>query len=201
MKSRIPLLLAGALVALAGCTTDTLPLAYASTAAPLTAVPASSIASVATNDLRHEDDPGWYGAVRGGFGNPLKKLRTPGPLADTISQAFTAALVQRGLPPTADAPDALQVTIVKFQSDQMVNRESDITLHLALHRRRDSVILYEDDALIEQQENSNFVDVGIFGSVEKLQALNGRALSLVIDQLLSKPGFLAALRGGSSPSA
>ena len=50
----------------------------------------------------------YLGAIRGGFGNPLKKLFTPVPVSEVVAQSFRDGLTARGLLSAAsDAPYTL----------------------------------------------------------------------------------------------
>lgn len=183
---------------LAACSTTDASLVYTGPAIPFASGP-PVVGSVIGTDLRNEKDPGWYGAVRGGFGNPIKVLRTPGPLADTVALAFSNALARRGLiGPPASAPLTMQVEIATFFSDQVINRESTIDLNLVLRRRSDHAVIYRDAISTDMHEDNDPFSVGIFGSIEKLRAFNERTLDLLIDKALSKPGFLVAIQGATA---
>lgn len=189
-----------ALLWITGCSTTDAPLSY-SPASPIQPLGPPAIGAVTATDLRHEDDPGWYGAVRGGFGNPIKVLRTPQPLADTVAAAFRAALAQRGaLGSTASAPLALRIEIATFLTDQYINRECTIELRLTL-RTRDGTVVYADAPSTDQHEDNDPFSVGIFGSVEKLRAFDERTLGQLIDRALLKPGFGDALQRARRPEA
>ena len=126
MRSYLRLAAALAL-ALPACTRQ-VPLAYVPTEAPpIDGVPA--IGAVTTSDTRGEPDPTWIGAVRGGFGNSLKALHTPRPLADMVTEAVRSALAARGLlaPPGSGSAD-LAVTVTEFNSTQYVRREANVDL-------------------------------------------------------------------------
>jgi hypothetical protein len=192
----------GLILGLAACSDNTVPLTYAPTIAVIPTGP-PNVAGVSVVDQRGEDDPTWLGAIRGGFGNPMKVLHTPGPLSDTVAQAFRDALKSRGLLAALGQGDVdLDVTIVKFESDQYVRREAQIRLTISLTRRSTGRQIYRDDVATDLEKGSAVsFETGAFGSVEKLRLVNQAALSQTIDEAVSRPGFLDAVRGGALPSA
>jgi hypothetical protein len=112
---RLPILVL--MLALAACA-HIVPLVYQPTVFIARSGPPIVI-SVSTIDQRGEDDPRWFGAIRGGYGNPLKVLNAPTPLADVVSQAFRAALATRGLLAASGQGDIdMNVTIEQFESDK-----------------------------------------------------------------------------------
>ena len=94
----IRILLAFASVLLFGaCSTTSVPLTYAPGAdAPKAAAAGARVAAVTFTD--HRDEPPTYlGAIRGGFGNPLKTLESDRPVADVVQAAFVDGLKARGV--------------------------------------------------------------------------------------------------------
>ena len=77
------------------CTTAT-DLPYTPSAAPFVQA-APAVTSIAVTDVREEKDPTYIGAIRGGYGNPLKTIVTRQPIADEVNTAFLAALDARHL--------------------------------------------------------------------------------------------------------
>ena len=67
----------------------------------------------------------WLGAIRGGYGNPLKKLYTDRPVSEVVEQAFTDALQTRKL--LGDKQNAkVEITgeVIKFDCSYYFNREA-----------------------------------------------------------------------------
>jgi hypothetical protein len=201
MKNATLFSLLGLAFGLAACS-NTVPLNYAPTFA-VTPVGPPSVSGVSVADQRGEDDPSWFGAIRGGFGNPLKVLHTPGPLNDTVAAAFRDALKDRGLLATLGQGDVdLDVTILQFESDQYIRREAQIRLGISLTRRSTGRQVYRDEVTTDLERGSLMnMETGAFGSVEKLRLVDETALTQTIDEAINKPGFLDAVRGGTSPSA
>ena len=188
-------------LSVAACTRQT-PLAYAPTT-PVTNLQAPAIGRINTTDQRGESDPTWIGAVRGGFGNPLKVLHTPQPLADMVTAAFHDALAARGLLAANGAGQAdLDVTIPEFNSTQYIRREANVTLVVELRDHATGQLIYRDQVRSSPVQGSVLaLDVGIFGSSDDLQAVAQGAMNQAIDAALDKPGFVSALRSTNAPAA
>jgi hypothetical protein len=190
---RIPAL--ALMLGLAACA-HTVPLVYERTV-PIASAGPPVVTSVSTVDQRGEDDPRWFGAIRSGYGNPLKVLNTPTPLAEAVSQAFRAALAARGMMATANGQGDIdmEVTIEQFESDQYLRREAQIRFTLSLTSRRLGRQIYRDTIATDLLEGSllNF-ESGAFGSVEKLRLVVQSALSQTIDATLARPGFIDVVR-------
>jgi hypothetical protein len=70
-------------------------------------------------------EPDWLGAIRGGYGNPLKKLRTEKPTSEVVEAAFRDALQTRKmLGSKATSNISIQGSITKFDCSYYFNREA-----------------------------------------------------------------------------
>ena len=195
----LPVLLAACL--LAGCVRQ-VPLAYVPTG-PLASQAQAVVGQVTVTDQRGESDPTWIGAVRGGYGNPLKVLHTSQPLADMVNKAFRDALATRGLlAPNGAAAADLAVTIVQFDSTQYVRREANVDFIVELRDHASGRQLYRDEVKSNPIRGSIVAfDVGVFGSADDLQAVAQAAMDSAIDAALNKPAFAAALGRVAQPGA
>ncbi len=162
----------------------------------------STIAQVSVRDQRNEPDPTWIGAIRGGYGNPLKVLHLSQPLAVTVGDAFRNALRARGLLAVDNqAPYDVSVSIVKFESTQMVRREAEVDLVIDVIDRATGGSNYHDEVTVDLVTGSILaIDTGILASPSDLQVVAQNALNQAIDQLLEKPGFLSAVHSGTVSS-
>jgi len=142
----------------------------------------------------------YLGAVRGGYGNPLKTLETEAPVADVVKAAFQAGLKSRRLAASQGAAKYyLNVTIVKFDCSQYVRRRADANFRIQLMGMNGNVE-YEHSVVATEVDGSLLtLETGVFGSVEDLRKIANELLQRVVDQALDDPGLLAHLRG-SQPS-
>lgn len=139
-----------------------------------------------------DTDSDWLGAIRGGYGNVLKRLRTEESTHLAVEAAFRNALTESGLYADGDsARFEIDGRILKLDCSYYVNREAHAHLEVQL------VDLVTKNAVFSGSYRSDLsergVGAGIFGSVDTLRELAENALSDAIDQVLSDPSFEGAL--------
>lgn len=188
-------LLLSALLVLAACEVPPVQLRYA----PTTAVaPGSGSAFVgAVLDQRGETDPNWIGAVRGGYGNPLKVLRGEQPTAGAVRQAFSDGLAARGmLAPVGGGGRELRIAVVQLDVDRYIRLEARLDLRLEVVGASGQPV-FRDEVKVNRVTGSIIaLDAGIFADPNELRDLLARLLSEAVDQLLDKPGLHQAVQAG-----
>lgn len=176
---------------LAGCATK-VQLQYQSTMPPLAVGPAA-IGGVTVTDARNEPDPTYVGAIRTGFGSPLKTMLTARPVREDVAAAFDSALRTRGLF-APGAVGALRVRLDLLAANQVVRREAEITFTLVLTGAGGRALYTATEAVDNKQ--IELASSGVLASIDDLKAYMDLALSQAIDRALDKPAFRAALAGG-----
>jgi hypothetical protein len=188
-------------VVVAGCTTNTVQLDY--TAGNIEAAKYTDVRPIDTVivfDYR-KNDPHWLGAIRGGFGNPLKKLTTKEAVSEVVQDAFESALQARGIPSEGADPFTMRINLVRFDSSQYVRREAHANVTVMLEGS-DGDTEWTESFQSDVIQGSMFaLDAGIFGSVEDLRKVALQALNEVIDQALNDPGFIDTLERTTSAAA
>ena len=186
------------LLFLVGCT-EQVGLNYAPSGTTASTGGPATISQVAVTDQRNEADPTWIGAIRGGFGNPLKVLHLSHPLRDEVAAAFRDALKARGmLDPSGNGPYELSAVVTTFASHRWCGGKPRRPSKWTSSTEDAGATLYHDVAKVDLVSGSVLaLDTGIFADTSDLQALAQRSLVQCIDQLLDKPGFRAAV---GSPS-
>lgn len=183
------LIVSAATLIIVGCS-NTLPLNYVAVAQ----YPQSpgTLSAVQVTDQRGEPDPTWYGAIRGGYGNPLKTLHSDKPIDQTVQDAFDVALATRGIriDQRAAAP-SLKVAIVAFEADQLVRAEADIRLDIVVKSASGETIYSHETA--EDPEKFGGVAEGIFADPKDLQAYTQATMDRAINEAIDAPGFLTAI--------
>jgi len=176
---------------LAGCGTTAATLGYSPTeASRVQATPL--VSAITVTDARDEKDPTYIGAIRGGFGNPLKTLVSARPVKDEVAAAFEAALRARNLYGLS-GPAVLAVTLTQLSANQFARREGHTKFSLVLSDRATGRTLFQDTEDVLKVGGSLITfDAGVFASVEDLRTITALSLSQAIDQALDKPGFAAA---------
>jgi len=192
------LLAIAALVLLAGCGTTTSPMPYSPVSRPPPLSGARPVVAVTeVQDAREggREDPNWVGTIRGGYGNPLKRLETPGTVADTVAQAFRDALAARGLAAAPGGTYDLRVTIVRFDASQYVRREATAEFRVTLVERATGRQVWSETGRSRVVDGSLLAVTGIFADIEDLRRTALQAMAEAIDDALNKPGLVAAIRG------
>ncbi|HWK45796.1 MAG TPA: hypothetical protein VNT30_13830 [Stellaceae bacterium] len=189
--------LAACLVALAGCSTDRVSIGYR----PISGIYAQQgQAVVQLGDFvdARKVDAHWLGAIRGGFGQPLKVLETDAPATEVVRNAFAQGLAARGMLRAATgAPYTLTAEIEKFDCSQYVRREAHAWVTLTLRETASGrAVMTETFRRDVVQDNANLFDVGAFASIDDLRAVAIEALRRVIDASLDSPKLRLALAAG-----
>jgi hypothetical protein len=171
-------------------------LPYRAASPELSAAAMPVIARVTVSDHR-DGQTRRIGAIRGGFGNPLKFINTTDPVQDEVARAFTDAIRQRGLlAAPGTATNNLAVSIRKMDCSQYVRREAHADFDVAL-ADQDGRVFYRDNVQVTVVGGSKLaMDVGIFGDPDDLRTVAVEAMSKAIDQALDKADFRAAIASG-----
>jgi uncharacterized lipoprotein YajG len=178
------------ILSLAACS-NTLPLHYVGTEQQSAA--AATVSALDVVDQRGEPDPTWYGAIRGGYGNPLKTLHSDKPINVTVRDAFEAALAARGirLDLNANGP-SVSVTVADFEADRIVRSEVKIRLGVVVDSSTGRQV-YQHETFRDPVELAGLAE-GILADPKDLQAMTQTTLVRVIDEAVDAPGFQAAIR-------
>jgi len=149
------------------------------------------IKGVSVSDNRGTDG-NWLGAIRGGYGNRLKTLRTDQSTDVVVQKMYLDALEKSSLlSDVSGAPFTLKVVITKFDCSYYFNREAHAYLDVSLIDSSSSNITFTKTYKTDEVESG--VGAGVFGSVETLRDLAETAMNKTIDKTLSDPEFLNAL--------
>jgi len=137
-------------------------------------------------------DKNWLGAIRGGYGNRLKTLRTEESTDSVVKKMYEDALNKSKLLSTSiDSPYAIKVVITKYDCSYYMNREAHAHVNISLIDNSTSTIRFSKSYKTDEVETG--VGAGIFGSVDTLRALAETAMNNTIDKALSDEEFINAL--------
>jgi hypothetical protein len=190
MRARVGILVV--FMALAGCSTNHVALKYQAAAALPNGRAIVQVGQFA--DARNVD-PHWLGAVRSGWGTPLKTLVTDDAISEVVRNGFKAGLASRGLLlDAADAPVTLSAIVQKFDCSQYVRREAHAVIAVRLVETASGKALLNE--VFERHlviENPNIFDAAAFASANDLQVVAVRLLKEVIDTSLDSATIKQAL--------
>lgn len=187
------------LAILTGCSTTSVGLKYGASAGDKPGkyeVQVSPVSVGAFTDKRH-DSPTWLGAVRGGFGNPLKNLESSEPVSTLIQTAYIDALKAKGVTINESAPLQISGTVLDLNCTQMAHREATAMIEVAVTEKSTGKI-----RLAQKYSAKNINDSGssrgVFASVEDLRLILEKTMREAIDKTLADPAFIAALTQSSA---
>jgi len=141
------------------------------------------------------EPPRWLGAIRGGFGNPLKVIETDEPVAAVVQTAFTEGVRARGAAGSATAKRfEIRGTIKKLDCSQYVRREAHGIIEVAIVDLATGRERFRQTYSADQVDGSLVaVDTGIFASPQDLKSVLEQVLNQIVDKALDDPQFRAAL--------
>lgn len=181
---------------LAACGTTQVSMPYSATATP--AVVGRPVVTVAAVTDRREDgreDPNWIGTIRGGFGNPIKRLEADRPVTEVVRAAFTDALAARGMLAQGAGRYALSVEVLQFKSDQLSRREATVELRATLTPAGGGApVLVVQERANQVGGSAITLAAGVFGSLDDLRAIALSTMNEAVDRVVNRPDFAAALR-------
>lgn len=177
------------------CSTTYVPLTYVSPDAVIRATPDVALISVAPiqdgRNIRYGAD--WLGAIRGGYGNELKRLRTQKAMAEVVQDAFAEGLRARGVYAEGDAGEfTLEGTITKLDCSEYFNLEAHAHLDVRVIAKASHALVYSKSYAADKTEGG--FGAGIFASVETLRVLAEKTLRELVDQVLDDPLLRQALQ-------
>jgi hypothetical protein len=193
MKTLRVLCLLSVLGFLFGCSTTTSTLQYAPIDSVKIEPDVKPVAVVGTiTDLRNEDDPRWFGVIRGGFGNPLKKLTGDMPMNQAVARSLSDALKTRELLGSGDgAAVRVEGSIQVLDCNYYFNRDAHAQLLLNLVDAKSGALLYSQSQRTDNSEGG--VGAGIFGDPNHLAEFMQKTLNQTIDKFFNDPVFMSVL--------
>jgi uncharacterized lipoprotein YajG len=190
LRSVVSFLCLGMLV---GCGTNSVGLTYKPTT---TIVPIASNTPVSVGsfvDSRGESAT-WFGAIRGGFGNPLKVLDATPSVSALVQSAFSQGLRDRGFQMSSSGHHQIAGVIKKLDCDQYERREATVEIEVSIIDTATGNQLFNRTFTDHNVEGSVLaLNAGIFGSVEKLRTLAEKTLSGVVDKALDDSALQHAM--------
>ncbi|HPF24078.1 MAG TPA: YajG family lipoprotein [Hyphomonas sp.] len=195
MFKRLTLAIAAVILVSACASTRPIELQYM---APAQSANFESANAISLGNVADERGNGanWIGAIRGGYGNPLKVLETDKPVKDIVADLVSEGLEARGVTNAYQAPYRLDVTIVRFESSQYVRREAHAQLKGDVVNTETGEVVYTGLGTADNVNGSVLaMNTGIFADPEELRSIANQTLQQAIDELLDDPKLHDALKG------
>jgi uncharacterized lipoprotein YajG len=183
-----------AMMFLAGCETTQVGLTYDSSSAKVDPAKApGSVELLSVSDHR-KHAANWLGAIRGGFGNPLKTLETSVPVKDLVGRAYEDGLRARGLLAPGTAKYSMKVDVNQFDCNQYARREAHIRFNVTVVALASGQSVYENEIAVDKVTGSAItLDAGIFASVDDLRKVANEALQEAVDKTLNDQKLLSKI--------
>ena len=193
MFSRL-VMLAVTAVFFSGCSTTGVALKYAPPQNVVAVAAGTEGVSVGTFEDKRGEPATYLGAIRGGFGNPLKTLESSTPVATVVATAFADGLRTRGIQ-TSGAKYEISGTIKVLECIQMVRRDATVEIDVKLVANDTKKEVFTKTVKANTLDGSIFnLATGVFASVEDLRAVTEKTLREAVDRALDDPEFRKALK-------
>jgi hypothetical protein len=188
------LAVAAAALCLSACqTTNPVSMAYAPSGSATPLASGSSVAAGKFIDDRREPAK-WLGAIRGGYGNPLKVLEVEDSVAAMVERAFAEGLKARGGGASGSRYE-VRGSIRKLDCSQYVRREAHAVIDVVVVETASGRERFRRSYASDVVEGSVInLATGIFASVEELRQTAEKALREVVDKALDDPALRDAMR-------
>jgi uncharacterized lipoprotein YajG len=192
MFARLVLLAVIALL-FSGCSTTGVALKYAPPQNVVAVAAGTESVSVGTFEDKRGEPATYLGAIRGGFGNPLKTLESSEPVAAVVASAFAEGLRARGIQ-SSGAKYQIGGTIKVLECIQMVRRDATVEIDVRLIATDTKKEVFVKTVKANTLDGSILnLATGVFASVEDLRAVTEKTLRDAVDRALDDPEFRKAL--------
>lgn len=187
-----------AFLPLAACGTAELPMTYSPATAPrpsAIARPVVAVGPVTDERTDGQANTSQFGTIRGGYGNPVRRLAAPTAVSEVVAQAFRDALAARGLlAPAAGGGYELRVRVLQYNANKLMRTEANVQFQGSLVNRATGAVAWTGEGRSDLVESGDVLAGGILANPEELRGTTLRAMAAAIDAMLDRPDFVAALR-------
>lgn len=181
--------------ALTACTTDAVGLRYERSPGAAAAGATAPAVSVGSFTDQRGESAVWLGAIRGGYGQPLKTLDVSPSVAAVVQGAFADGLRARGFQGAGVHAYQIVGTIRKFDCSQYVRREAHAVIEIAVFNSATGKQVFSQTYSADSLDGSLLsLKTGYFASVDELRALAEKTLAEVVDKALDDSALRNAMR-------
>jgi hypothetical protein len=184
-----------------GCSTHLESVKYTptSTATSIVGPPITNSVGVGNFTDNRGTDPRWLGAIRGGYGNVLKRIESDKPGTDVVHDGFVAALETRKIPTSGSPSVLIEGAITKMDCSYYFNKEFHAHFHVTVASLPTRAVVFQQDYVTDRKESGS--GAGIFGDPDELARGEQETINQTIDKAFADAGFLAAISGANAVRA
>ena len=179
---------------LSACSTTNVGLKYTSPAQAKKVAVSDATIFVGTFLDQREDKSNWLGAIRGGYGNPLKNLESDQPVADLVKAAFADGLRARGIVVGDSGKTQLTGLVKKLECNQYVRREAYADIEISVLDISGQQRFARTYSASNVEGSLLSLKTGLFASVDDLRVLLEKTLREAVDKALDDTALKAALQ-------
>ena len=192
LRNRIALAIFASL--LSACSTTNVGLKYVPTTTVTKVQDAQYPVAIGPFIDKREEPGKWLGAIRGGYGNPMKNLEAERPVAEMGQSAFSEGLRARGIKVADEGKRKVIGTVIKLECNQYVRREAYVDIEIAVLDQAGQQQFTKTYSASKVEGSLITLDAGIFASVDDLRIVLEKTLRQAIDQALDDHALIAALQ-------
>ncbi len=193
---RVPFVIVCA-CALAACSTTRGGLAYTPSNSLVREAPTATVSVTAGRftDLRGNDDNQWIGAIRNGWGIPVKNVDVTPSVSAVVQKAFAAGLRARGFATSGGTPYRISGIVKRLDANQLVRLDANAEVEVNVVKVSTGKEVFSHTYSAHNLEGSLLtLHAGYFGSETKLRALAQKTLDEVVNEALDDSKLRDAIR-------
>lgn len=181
--------------ALSACGTTSVGLKYSADAAVVKASPTAPPLTVGTFVDQRDKPANYLGAIRGGFGNPLKTLESDRPVGELVRAAFSDGLRARGaVIEGASSQYQISGIIRRLDCNQYVRREAYVDVDITVVDKSGQQRFSRTYSAANVDGSVLSLNTGVLASVDDLRVVLEKTLRDAVDKALDDSALRAVLQ-------
>lgn len=196
IDARVPFVIVCA-CALAACSTTHGGLAYTPSRSLVRETPTAAVSVTAGRfaDQRGNDDKQWIGAIRNGWGIPIKNVDVTPSVSAVVQEAFATGLRARGFATNGGTAYRISGIVKRLDANQLVRLDANAKVEVDVFKVSTGQEVFSHTYSAHNLEGSLFtLHAGYFGSETKLRALAQKTLDEAVNEALDDNNLRNAIR-------
>jgi len=182
---------------LAACSTTRGGLAYTPSPSLVREAPTAAVSVTAGRfaDQRGNDDKEWIGAIRNGWGIPIKNVDVTPSVSVVVQKAFSEGLRARGFATSGGTAYRISGIVKRLDANQFVRLDANAEVEVNVFKVSTGQEVFSHTYSAHNLEGSLLtLDAGYFASEAKLRALAQKTLDKVVNEALDDSNLRDAIR-------